>query len=839
MLNDSRRRGNLLVDMGLHKKLDVLMEGVWLLIIFLLPVYFNPWCHDSYYFVKVLALVFLVSLLLGLALAQWFLAPLPVRMRDLPAKIKESPLQSAAVALGLMWVVSTVCSVMPAKSLWGNLSESAGFMPNLAWIIFFLVIAQKVRRRAQIYRALYTLLVSSGIVALVGILQFVRPDIMLQGDQFSGRVFSTDGNPLSLSGFLAMAMPITLALAIVNWYGWGSSHSKLRFAALLALFGLQLCCLVLAQYSLTLLLFIIGVFVFFGLLGIFLQRRAILAMSILSMLLVAVIAIVLLGQVMLTVKTGLPDESPGANAPAAGQVALPSLGIRMLGWKCAVDVLIDSPEIPFSQDNVHYLRRFIGYGPETFVATSQLRFPDALKGFYTFRSVGIAQPENHYLYLAVTMGLLGLLAFLGLLAVFFTLGFRLLARSKNKEAIVLTAAFVASIAQYCAHICFNSSVVAPELVFWLVLGLTVALVKVESTDIPGNGSGTPVIDSTAGAIPMPGKLRKLTSVLIIIIFVAIGSGLTLPMMIASMKVQSGFALWNKDQDLALASFREATLIGPDQANYHDILGNAAYSLAMHDRTAPEVKSSLMDLSESANNAAIRLEPQMAVWRYRLADRQMYRIIDGSAEKKANILQLYREADQLFPGNAVILNKWALALILTDDYPQAEQKLLESGKNDAAWVQTSYFKGLLKMHQGDIDGAGGLFVSAVNNKLDEAGGLFVSPITSNLKNIGYFISFCAQAAAYGEIGTVRDALGVYVKNKSDDWTGFALLGIADVYSDNPADALADFKRSSLIVTDEEAAALAAIVEGSLSRHQDLRNESEEIIRGLMERASRVQ
>jgi O-antigen ligase len=50
------------------------------------------------------------------------------------------------------------------------------------------------------------------------------------------------------------------------------------------------------------------------------------------------------------------------------------------------------------------------------VATSQLKFPAALKSFYTFRLVGISHPENHYLYLAVTLGILGLLAFLSLVA---------------------------------------------------------------------------------------------------------------------------------------------------------------------------------------------------------------------------------------------------------------------------------------------------------------------------------------------------------------------------------------------------------------------------------------
>ena len=809
--------------MSLHQKLDILIEGAWLLLIFMLPVYFNPWCYNSFYFVKALALVFLVSLLLGLVLAQWFLVPPAVKVGDLPAKMRRSPLQFAALVLALMWVISTVFSVMPAKSLWGNLSESVGFLPNLAWIIFFLVIAQKVKDRSQVSRALYTLLISSGIVSFLGILQFINPDIFI-GPQLNGRVYSTDGNPLSLSGFLAMALPITLALIIMNWYGWGSQpRSRRKFAALLALFGLQLCCLVFAQYSLTLLLFIIGIFVFFALLGIFLQRKTTLALSILAILLVAVIATVLMGQVVLTENTGPPVESQGTAAKVSEQGVTSTLTIRLQNWKCAADVIIDSPEIPFNNDGLHFLRRFIGYGPETFIATSQLKFPEPLKSSYTFKSVGISQPENHYLYLAVTLGILGLLAFLALLAVFFTLGFKLLARSNDKGTIVLAAAFVAAIAQYCAHLFFNPSVIAPELVFWLLLGLTVALAKIDASGDTNCGAGVSTTDCVTGQTSDISNMRKLMSVLIIIIFAVVGIGLTLPLLLGNMKVKNGFSLWDKDQSLALASFTDATLIGPDQANYQDILGNLTFFMAAQAKTDPDIENTLLSLGELAGNAAIQIEPQLAVWRYRMADREMYWIIDGSAEKKANILYLYQEADQLFPGNAVILNKWALALMLMGDYQEAGQKLAESANSDPSWVQTSYFQGLFKTHEGDIGGAGRLFVSQIKDELD---------------NIGYFINFCALIDEHGDIGPIREALGAYIKSNSEDWTGFALLGIADVYSDNPAEALADFKRASVVVPDKDVELLAGIVETMFVRYEDFHSESEEIVRGLMERATAV-
>jgi len=819
ILNALKEQRSSFWAMSWHKKLDVLIEGVWLLLIFLLPVYFNPWCYNAFYFVKALTLVFLVSLLLGLALAQWFLSPHAVKFGELTAKIKESPLQFTALLLGSLWVVSTLFSVMPGRSLWGNLAQSVGFLPNLAWIIFFLIISQKVKGRAQVLRALYTLLISSGIVALVGILQFFRPDI-LPGLQYSGRVFSTDSNPLSLSGFLATTLPITLALIILNWYGWGSQpRSRFKFAALLTLFGMQLACLAFAQYSITLLLFIIGILVFLMLIGVFLQRKTILALSILAILLLAAVAAVLTGQLVLTENIEPSMERQSTAAPIAEQVGLPTLGIRVQNWKCAMDVIIDSPELPFTKDSLHGLRRFIGYGPETFVATSQLKFPGDLKGSYTSQALLITQPENHYLYLAVTLGILGLLAFLVLLAVFFVMGLRLFPLTKNKEIIVLTAAFVAAIAQYCAHIFFDPSRITAELVFWLVLGLTVALVRV-------SGAATPdgqIDDCPAAATPRPSIFRKSLSALIVVVFVSIGCGLTLPLLLANIKVQDGFRLWDKNPDLSLVYFTDATLIGPDQANYHDFLGVKAFNMARGAETYPGEKSTLLSLSELAGNAAIQIEPQLAVWRYRLADREMYWVMNGSKAKKANILYLYAEADQLFPGNAVILNKWAWALILTGDYQTAGQKLSESAKNDPYWVPTVFYRGLLSSHEG---------------KLDEAGTLFVSTVKDNFNNLGHFLSLCGQAAPYGEIVPIKDALAAYVINNNGDWTGYALLGITDIYGGVPAAALDNYRKAAMVIPDKQADMLASVVDWSLSGHPGLHDEAEEMIKGLMERAATV-
>jgi hypothetical protein len=138
--------------------LDGAMELAWLLLIFAIPLYFNPLALNSFYFVKSLVLVFLVCFLLGLLTAQLILRTqnsLPVSIAQV---IRNSPLQTAAIIFGCIWIISTIFSIMPYKSIWGNLAGTVGLLTNLSWILFFIVVSLKMRKRSQLFRALYVLL---------------------------------------------------------------------------------------------------------------------------------------------------------------------------------------------------------------------------------------------------------------------------------------------------------------------------------------------------------------------------------------------------------------------------------------------------------------------------------------------------------------------------------------------------------------------------------------------------------------------------------------------------------------------------------------------------------
>lgn len=800
--------------------LDLAIECVWLLVIFTVPVVFNPFSLNAFYFIKALAMVLLVCVMLGLVIARWMLNLRESGYLQALRLIKRSPLQVAAAVYGFLWVISTLFSIMPFKSIWGNLGGTVGLPPNLAWVVFFLVMANDIRSREQVFRALYVLLISSGAVALVGIIQYFVPGI-LPWFRFQGRVFSTDGNPLFLSAFLSMTLPVTLAMIILNWYGSKQIRRNLAiFTGLLVLFVLQLCCLTMAQYSLTLLLFVVGIFSFFVLISLLSRSKMAIALSVLFLLIIAVTAGVLLGP-MLVSEGGVANNQDSVST--AEQAGLPTISIRVQSWMAAASIITESPEIISFQDRNHWLRRAIGYGPETLVAVIQTRFPDALKSRYTFDSTVIAQPENHYLFLGVTIGMLGLLAFLSILFLFFLLGFRLLMRNGDRESVTIISALIAAVAQYCVYILLNASVVTPELVFWVSLALMSAVARMHTVST----TAEPVLRE-----PLPGEngfqsgsvsggLRWVPASLAIAFFVGLSIHITVTPLVANMKVQKGLNSWSSDRTAALALIREATLLEPHQAYYLNFAGSIAFATARMENE-PQRTAALLKTSEGYYSEAVQQEPQMAVWYYRLGDLDTYWAASCDKAKLADAISAYRKADLIFPGNAVILNKWATALMLNGDYTGSAAKLADSQRCDPSWVQTRYFEGLLQASKGNDEAAAGLFLS---------------PVKNSYEGIRYFIDFCDSVSEYGKIALVKKALAEHVELTGGDWMPVAFLGIADVCAGDFAEAASAFRHSADLVPLREKGILAGAVQAMTMREAGFQESGRQIVDSLMRPAAK--
>ncbi|MGG7151244.1 O-antigen ligase family protein [Clostridium neonatale] len=130
-----------------------------------------------------------------------------------------------------------------------------------------------------------------------------------------------------------------------------------------------------------------------------------------------------------------------------------------------------SRSIPMLKDNI-----LIGKGPDTFA----LEFPqnDLLAKYYAYDNPNtiVDKPHNLYLQIALNNGLIALIAFLGLMLVYIIDSFILysLKQEYTKSQLFGTATSLGVIAYLFAGI-FNDSIISVAPIFWILLGVGVAI----------------------------------------------------------------------------------------------------------------------------------------------------------------------------------------------------------------------------------------------------------------------------------------------------------------------------------------------------------------------------
>jgi hypothetical protein len=138
-----------------------------------------------------------------------------------------------------------------------------------------------------------------------------------------------------------------------------------------------------------------------------------------------------------------------------------------------------SRSIPLIKDNP-----ILGGGPDTFV----YNFPqnDLLGKYYAYGDPNtvVDKPHNLYLQIAVNEGLVALIAFLSIIAIYIFDSIKLYALKQEfkKSQILGSVTFLGIIGYLFAGI-FNDSVVSVAPVFWIVLGVGVALNYMNRTNL--------------------------------------------------------------------------------------------------------------------------------------------------------------------------------------------------------------------------------------------------------------------------------------------------------------------------------------------------------------------
>jgi tetratricopeptide (TPR) repeat protein len=526
------------------------------------------------------------------------------------------------------------------------------------------------------------------------------------------------------------------------------------------------------------------------LLGIVKRNKLILSLGAMSLLILAIVAGLILVPLMSSdTSVEIPETEGLESAINTGELGVSyTMGLRVQFWRSAADIVLKSPEVPFSNDRLYSLRTLIGYGPETFIITFQGFFPEGMKSEWTQKSGLIDRPHNHYLYLAATLGLLGLAGFLSILAVFFCFCFRYLRNATLDIDKLLLVALVAGMAQYVVDSLFNPSTISPELVFWLMLSLVPVIGRLTSSGEPTKVEITPeeVAQHRSGEVSHITRTRSYLSVGCVVLLVVIGIGVTIRPFLADIYLQKGLNLQARGSEQAVFAFSKAVKIQPEEPAYWSYLGAYTYSVARRAGDKP-ANTEILAYSTSTYEQARQLEPYIAYRNYSLADVYVYWAHEGTADKWPTALSLYDKAALLFPLNAVILDKWALALIIKGDFDEAREKLDYAASIDPDWAETSFLSGLLLAQEA---------------KDDEAARAIIAPIQESPASVNGFVDFCRGLAGYNMVRPLGDALEVYAQEASDEWVPHAMLGVTSLFVGSLDKSVDEFDTAMLLVPDED-------------------------------------
>ncbi|MCL5958380.1 MAG: O-antigen ligase family protein, partial [Chloroflexi bacterium] len=387
-------------------------------------------------------------------------------------------------------IVALFHTVSFPVSLMGEYGREDGFITLANYLVLFYFVVNLLTSRQLVKTALILQALTGFAVSIMALLESfaITPFPFAPGSFFDNRVFASLGNPDFLGTYMVMVIPISLGLMLES-YGskqravWGAISvvavsalflTYTRGAWIAAVASILVFLLVWRQiwkYKFSVLGIVLAVIVVLVILdlpvvsswqaSLLMNQRAQRENSHLAVQTSTGPVQSNRGQGNSTTSSA-PVEQPSATQRAASGLNLESgtVAIRLQIWRSALPLVVENPLIGTGLNSFQSV--FTKHAsPEYAAGEGKTRFPD--------------RAHNEYLHLAVTTGLLGLGAYLSILAVF---GWRLLAwfRShKGYRSRILLVAILASWTAYLVSNFFLFPVVGTGFQFWFLMGLGIAL----------------------------------------------------------------------------------------------------------------------------------------------------------------------------------------------------------------------------------------------------------------------------------------------------------------------------------------------------------------------------
>jgi tetratricopeptide (TPR) repeat protein len=389
---------------------DRVLEYSFYALFFLVPLILTPLNYELFEYNKMVAVYGLTVIIVG----AWLIKMVVTRQLI----IRRTPLDIPITIYLITQLLSTFFSIDRHVSLFGYYSRfHGGFLSTISYILLYYALVSNINRD-QVIKFLKISLLSGLVVSLYGILEHfgIDKDIWVQDVQ--NRVFSTLGQPNWLAAYLAILIPVAMALPLNET--WNMKHGTWRnFTFYFLLFTFYLCLLYTKSRSGFAAFWIVNI-MFWG--GLFLLDK----MSQLRFFVFKNFLIVNSLFLILTFISGAPFAqinrftaqelfkpkilspspyplSPSPTGPALEVGGTESGEIRRIVWKGALEIAKHYP--------------LFGSGVETF-AFSYYQFRPKEHNLVSEWDFLYNKAHNEYLNYAATTGFIGLGAYLLLIAIF-------------------------------------------------------------------------------------------------------------------------------------------------------------------------------------------------------------------------------------------------------------------------------------------------------------------------------------------------------------------------------------------------------------------------------------
>lgn len=610
------------------------LEAGWLLLAILTPLWVCYGARQPFELPKVV----LVRAVVGLLAPVGLIVSLHADARRFPlSSLRFLPIFWPVVALTGILILATTAAVDPALSLWGSYERGQGLLTQLAYLLLFVLVAGRLRTLAQARRLISALVWPATILVVLGSAQaFGWQPLPLLTDGRSP-VYATLGRSNFLGAYLALLLPLTLALR-------HTTSSGAQRMALSALFLGQL-----------------------AVLGLTLARTAWVTA------LVGLALFALLGW-----GSGLDKAWRRTAGAALGLLALS--GPLAVGWLGQAEQGSGAARLAIWQATLDLVRQrpFLGYGPDSLLLVFPRVFPPELV-YYHGRQVFVDRAHNWLLDWAVTGGLLGLLAFLSVLATVIFVALRALRETKSSEKRLLLAGTLAAVGANLTNNLTSFDVTATATAAWLLMGLAVALAA-PGPEMPAGSSRSQPVVSTA---PGPGRplYPRLIAGLIALAVTVAALGPNGRILLADMSARRAelHALAGDWQRAATEAERAIAYWSLEPAYYHQLAGYRWQQAA----SASQAAQVGLQEAEAALLAARALRPEDVGGWAELAEFYAAAARQFGADTRPLAHGAYRQALALAPRHATVYVAWGGLFLEEGDPEQAALLLREAVRLDSS------------------------------------------------------------------------------------------------------------------------------------------------------------